>query len=340
MDRSRMLTLGGAGLLATSALAFAFVVFGGGEDAPPPLPDEVASAPLAPSQAPDVRREPPATVPRPDGNDGSSSSDEAVLPSDGSDGAPNEEDGPAGEAVPSVTDRDRSAKAGGERRAIRPPGPSAAALALCFPGVIPTPDGCASRATILSFAGEPIGVEGQDGAVQPLTVTLADPGDLAAPEREVGTCDDYLALKGRGWSALTSASMDRDLRMNRFCGLIAMARRAERPTRGGLARLTYGGLETVPPADWPSLGEAAFDAPTIALDADDDRLWRVEGEGLSLSLRDVGAADFDGDGRSEVLVHAGVAARGGTARGGGYLLAEGESGGQVRLSPANLYGRD
>ena len=333
MDRSSWLTLGGAALVAASTVTLAVLVFGG-EDEAPPLPEEVASAPVAPSQAPDDRAVPPAAPPP------APSEGEVLAPDDELSGEPDvpPADEPR-EADPDAIEPDPAPPAARDRsrpdpRAARPP------LAFCFPGVIPTPDGCASRETILSFAGEPIGVEGRDGAVAALTVTLADPGDPAAPEREVGTCDDYLPLKRRGWQALTGADLSRDLRMNRFCGLIAMARRAERPVRGGLTRLTYGGLETVPGEDWPSLGEASLTDPAIALDGDDDRVWRVEDDGLTVTLRDVGAADLDGDGESEVLVHAGVAARGGTARGGGYLLAEGRRGGAVRLTPPDLYGRE
>ena len=348
MDRSRQLTLGGAALVGASALTLALLTLGGDDEEAVTLPEEVASAPTAPSQAPDAGARParsgddpvvapPArgTVRDEDDADGDTTvGDEASLGLD-----------PDADRTPPDTNADRAAPREQTRRPRpRPPAQASTPLSFCFPGVIPTPDACASRETILAFAGEPIGVEAPGGGVTPLTVTLADPDDLAAPEREVGTCDAYLPLKRRGWQALTSADMDRDLRMNRFCGLIAMARRAERPSRGGLTRLTYGGLETVPPEDWPSLGpaagEARLDDPAIALEADDDRLWRIDGEAVSISLRDVGAADFDGDGRAEVLVHAGLAARGGTARGGGYLLAEGEPGGQVRLVPADLYGTD
>ena len=326
MDRSRLLTWGGAGLVGASVVTLAVLTLGG-NDVPEPvtLPDEVASAPLAPSQRPGEGRDraPRDAPPVASGDEDGADEDLALSePSDlGDPGAP---PAPVADAAP-------------DRVPERPSASAPAPLSFCFPGVLTTPDGCASRATILSFAGEAIGVEAPDGTVERLTVTLADPDDLSAPEREVGTCTDYLALKRRGWGAMTSAGMSRDLRMNRFCGLIAMAERAERPRRGGLTRLTYGLLETVPDADWPRLGENPVENPALALDAEDERLWRVETGAQNILLRDVGAADFDGDGEAEVLVHAGLAARGGTARGGGYLLAERARGGALRLRPADLY---
>ena len=337
--------LGGAGLVGASAIGLLALLFAGDDDAPVTLPAEVPAAPTAPSQLPDedaaaqpargertareVVLEPTA---RPEEQSGDGSRDEG----DGSrDDRATEREFARNEASDEFADDPRSAAVSEPTRRV--PAATSEPITFCFPGVIPTPDGCASRETVLAFAGEPIGIEGPGGAVEALTVTLADPDDLSAPEREVGTCDDYLALKAAGWGALTQAGMNRDLRMNRFCGLIAMADKAARPRRGGLARLSYTVLEQMQLSERLSLGEARLDNADIAMDADDDRLWRLESEALTATLRDVASADFDGDGRAEVLVHAALAARGGTARGGGYMLADGEAGGEIALAPANLY---
>ena len=333
MDRARGMMLGGAGLVGVSMVGLlGLLIAGGDDDAPAPLPAEVPAAPTAPSQLPDddaavtlpVREDRAARGPaarpvdrRGEGGDPRGDDSAPINP---------RADGPVGE---------RAARAAEPTRRL--PATAPTPITFCFPAVIPTPDGCASRETVLAFAGEPIGVEGPEGGVEALTVTLADPDDLEAPEREVGTCDAYLGLKARGWGALTQAGMARDLRMNRFCGLIAMARKAERPRRGGLSRLSYTVLERMELSERLALGEADLKNADIAQDAEDDRLWRLETDTLTVSLQDVASADFDDDGRAEVLVHAALAARGGTARGGGYMLADGEAGGEIALAPANLY---
>ena len=312
MDRSRQLILAGAGLIALALLLGLGLLLArpGAGPVPEPLPEEVSSAPLAPSQPPD-----PSAAQR-----GKAEADADVVP-DARDG-----DGEAsGGSVPLPEPRERTS-------APAPSFPSGdEAIVFCLPSVIPTPDGCAARETVLGFAGEPIGEVAPDGTMRALTVELASP-DPAEPPTTVETCDDLLTLREEGWGALTQAGMAREQRMDRFCDLIVMARRAEPARGGGLERLDYGVLAQVPPKDWPSFGESSLEDPVVSLSADEPRTWLVAGQANDLVLQDVATADFNEDGRSEVLVYAALAARGGTARWGGYLLAR-RAGNTTRLSP-------
>ena len=357
MDRTKLMMGAGAVLLASGVGALGVSMLGGedaGDARVTPLPQEVASAPTAASQPPAPRTSAPRVrTPQAQGEarlDLDQTDDEGDLTIVSAEEEPPEAPRLNG---PEPRDYEEAPERGAASRPpVRPAPPDIAVspdplvlrddisprapLLFCFRGVIPTPNGCATKEAVLSLAGEEIGVEGADGRTAALTVTLADPEDMTAPEVTARTCDQYLGLKAQGWGGLTSADMARELKMNRFCGLIAMARRAEPSRRGGMSAITYGALEKVAPSDWPAIGPVSMRGAAIAMDGEDARVWRVETEDASIQLRDVTSADFDEDGYAEVLVHTAVTAKGGTARAGGYVLAE-RDGEAVRLKTADLY---
>jgi hypothetical protein len=309
VDRAKVLTIAGVALVAIGVLLLVALLLRGLGEAEDPVRAEAPEVPSADGPPPSAE--------------------------------------PYGGRVPLVVEREPEGESGSDRARPRPADRVRSVpdqIELCFPGVIPTRDGCASREVVAGYATERVGVLQPGGEAEPLTVELADPEDIDAPPREVATCDEFMRLKSRGWGPLTSVAISRELEMLRFCGLVRMASRAAAPVRQGLDTLDHSALLAVRPGDWPTIGEASPRDPLIRRDEAAGR-WVAEGETVTITLRDVGSADFDGDGAGEVLVYAtvrpdgaGGPSGGGTARGGGYLLAERDGGdGPVRLTPADLY---
>lgn len=341
MDNARALTIAGI-LLACAALLGLFLVLTGGGEEPVALPEERVAAPTAPSQSP---VEEPQPEPRSEG---------AVLPVPPTESdAPEDEVAAKAEPLPSdppdetetlladiagAVDADEEETLTEETASPPAPGPvqlqPGETITFCFPGVIPVPGDCADRETVLALATETIGVRGEDGRTEALSVELADPAGLAE-SRTATTCEQYASLKANDWGPLTTVAMRRDREMNRFCGLIAMARRAA-PGRGGLEALSEDLLEAMPDDEWPSMGEADVTNPIVLDTPGDPRVWFVQADRVEFTVRDVASADFDGDGANEVLVFTALQAADGTAVGGGYALAE-RAGGRLRLVATDPY---
>lgn len=339
VDRARALTIAGV-TLGLAAIFGLFLVLTVGGDAPDPLPEERAAMPTAPSQSP-VRVPRDARTP-----DAVRTADQAAPPGAAEDQLressrtlsveddrgdavtpPRAKPSPAFPARPD-TGAPVDLQTPAPTLASGPAGP----VVFCFPDVIPTPDSCADRQTVLSFATEEIGVATEGGA-EALTVDLADPA--GGPDRTARTCEQFLSLKANDWGALTTAGMRREQKMNRFCGLIAMASRAM-PARGGLTALTEDLIEGMAEDDWPTIGEATVTNPLVLDTPGDPRVWFVQADRVEFTIRDVASADFDGDGQAEVLVFIALQAADGTAVAGGYSIAQ-RDGLTLTLTPADVY---
>ena len=338
MDNARALTIAGIALACAAVLGL-FLVLTGGEE-PVVLPEERDAAPTAPSQSPVAQPSAPLAGPPQDEDVPTISdadSDDGALASEGAREAdePDETEALLADIEAAVEAAEEESGAGAPARAGAPaPLQPSERITFCFPGVIPIPGDCADRETVLALATETIGVRGEDGRTEALSVELADPAGLAQ-SRTATTCEQYASLKANEWGPLTTVAMRRDREMNRFCGLIAMARRAA-PGRGGLEALSEALLEGVPDAAWPTIGEAEVANPIVLDTPGDPRVWFVQADRVEFTVRDVASADFDGDGANEVLVFTALQAADGTAVGGGYALAE-RAGGGVRLMPTDPY---
>ena len=343
MDSARALTIAGIALACAMLLGL-FLVLTGDGDEPVVLPEERDAAPTAPSQSPVAPpAAPPVALPQdedvppivftePD------EPDDELVATDGAGeaDAPDETEAILAdiEAAVDAANEDAGADASRARSSAPVPLEPSERITFCFPGVIPVPGDCADRETVLALATETIGVRGEDGRTEALSVELSDPAGLAE-SRTARTCEQYASLKANDWGPLTTVAMRRDREMNRFCGLIAMARRAS-PGRGGLAALSEELLEGVPDAAWPTIGEAEVANPIVLDTPGDPRVWFVQADRVEFTVRDVASADFDGDGTNEVLVFTALQAADGTAVGGGYALAE-RAGEGVRLVATDPY---
>ena len=343
MDNARALTIAGI-LLACAALLGLFLVLTGGGEEPVALPEERVAAPTAPSQSPaaaptterELGREDavlPVPLSEPDAPEDEVAVEAEPLPSD----VPDETDALLADIAGAADAQDGEVVT---EEATPPPAPGPTqlqpveAITFCFPGVIPVPGNCADRETVLALASETVGVRGEDGRTEALSVELADPAGLAE-SRTATTCEQYASLKANDWGPLTTVAMRRDREMNRFCGLIAMARRAV-PGRGGLDALSEDLLEAMPDEEWPTIGEADVTNPIVLDTPGDPRVWFVQADRVEFTVRDVASADFDRDGSNEVLVFTALQAADGTAVGGGYALAE-RAGGRLRLVATDPY---
>ena len=327
IDKARALQIAGIAL-GLAALLGLFLIFTGEEDEVVTLPPERDAAPTAASQNPD------RTILAEADDD-----DPAIVAAEPSEELPVETPEPLELPRRDEAPSDQNAPIRLQPDEVDVPAPVVAdaggrAVTFCFPEVIPTPTDCADRETVLAFATEEIGVRAADGVTEALAVELVDPAGLDDP-RTARTCEQYLSLKANDWGPMTTAAMRRDAKMNRFCGLIAMARRAQ-PGQGGLTALTEDLLEGMPDERWPTIGEAAVENPLVLDTPGDPRAWFVQADRVEFTMRDVASADFDGDGANEVLVFTALQAADGTAVGGGYSLAEMRDG-TLTLKAADLY---
>ena len=207
-------------------------------------------------------------------------------------------------------------------------------IRFCFPEILQGPAGCMAKRDLLGAADRVVDRITKEGLVRHATVKMVHPTDFTAPEKQVDSCPAYAALRGAGWTPLSSADRVDESRFIRFCGLLSMVRLASpaRTTRFLPDGLSEREIAQVPAADWPTFGEPLDAGPVITADGEDPRRWQAESPTLRLVLQDVAHADFDGDGVGERLVFIAVRARGGSAGFAGYSLLEHE-GDVIRLQP-------
>lgn len=198
---------------------------------------------------------------------------------------------------------------------------------LCLRTDIGAPDGarCYSPQEIAAFAESPVLDDG-GGAVN---LRLSLPGDEARGLEAVRTCEEYEARLGEGWRALSSREMRREAFFTRDCGARALLMKA-RP-----AKTSYFASGECSEADIRSLiagalfrigKEAGEDAPAEVVRAGAE--WRISGGGRTMLIQEIAHADFNADGRGDMLVYIQLAAESATAQTGmvGFLDKEAAEG--------------
>lgn len=215
-------------------------------------------------------------------------------------------------------------------------------------------DTCVTRERLREIAREPL-MESQPvlrlGQIQtkpkPMKVDLVHPTDMSADPATVTDCATFNRLKSDGWGGLTSRDMARERQFIKRCGLFSMAERATMPsvTYFKDGKMSEVDIKKIPSADWPYIGEP-MDRPSLKVYPGtsartykkDDRFHIAEYGIMRTLMSEVSHADFNGDGRADMLVLlSGAPADGGTARVAMYCLVEKDANGNLRMVPAELY---
>lgn len=168
--------------------------------------------------------------------------------------------------------------------------------------------GCVSPGAIAGLMDA--AVLGSDQAPQVVTLTAADGLNTS----DVSTCTDYLARRREGWYAETSRDMARESYFARACGALAALAHAK---PGGASAFSGGRLSKPDVAALAAETSFAF-GPDAAARAtrviEEGPDWRIETDDAVARIQPLAHADFDGDGRREVLIFVDIRPVEGTAR--------------------------
>lgn len=171
---------------------------------------------------------------------------------------------------------------------------------------------CYAPAEAAGLAGNPV----LDNQGAPVVINLSPPADLSRGLEAVGNCAQYRALTREGWYALSTAEMRRDAYFQRACGVLDFLEAARAPD------VSYFKDGALADADMRSLAETsrfrigtAGDAPatTATASALSDGLWLIDSDDQSARLQEIAHADFNTDGRGDMLVFVTISVKDATA---------------------------
>lgn len=202
------------------------------------------------------------------------------------------------------------------RGAPAPRAPATGEQVVCLKTDIPLIEGadkrCFTRSEIAALADRRV----LDSQGAPAEVELSHPRDVARAPETAATCRRYESLAGEGWYALSSRDMRREAYFRRACGALAFLERARKPD------VTYFEDGALSEADVDSLaGTSPFrigpavepGARETTIEKDPDGTWRLISDGQIALLQEIAHADFDGDGRGDMLVFVAMRVEGATA---------------------------
>ena len=171
---------------------------------------------------------------------------------------------------------------------------------------------CYAPAEAAALAEHPV----LDDAGAPAIVALSSPNEGSRDVEEVGTCAQYRAFTRDGWYAASSAEMRREAFFQRACGVLDMVEQARAP------QVSYFKDGELADADMSSLAETfefrigpapAPPAPPTSVSAVSMGVWLFESGDQTARLQEIAHADFDGDGRGDMLVFVTVTVKDATA---------------------------
>lgn len=152
-----------------------------------------------------------------------------------------------------------------------------------------------------------------DGA--PVSLSLSHPSDRSRELAIADNCAAWRRLAAEGWFALSTREMRREAWFVRACGTLALLEGARLPreshfaegalTEADLRSLAGSGRFRIGPVSEGGSGEVAIDR--------DGAAWRLFAAGSRARLQEIAHADFNEDGRGDMLVFIVTQAEGGTA---------------------------
>lgn len=155
-----------------------------------------------------------------------------------------------------------------------------------------------------------------DNQGAPVDVELTHPTDVERAPEKAATCRQYDKLADEGWYALSSRDMRREAYFKRACGVLDFLTHAKKPDvtyfkDGALSETDVDSLAGTAPFHIGPSKEPGLSETTISKQP--DGTWRLISDGDVALLQEIAHADFDGDGRGDMLVFVSVGAQGGTA---------------------------
>ncbi|HXI86337.1 MAG TPA: hypothetical protein VNH64_02680 [Parvularculaceae bacterium] len=199
-----------------------------------------------------------------------------------------------------------------EKGAVEKP---ASAYAVCLMSELPLIKGadkrCYKPEALAALEDAP--VIGGDG--EAASVALSSPTDASAPTKDASTCREYNQLTNEGWYAMTAADMRREDYFKRACGTLVLLGEARAPeaTYFENGELSEGDVRSLAQTAKFRIGpeEAPEAAPVVA--KDEGSAWRITtGEQVAI-IQPIAHADFNADGRGDMLVFVAMRIEGGTA---------------------------
>ncbi|HOP19251.1 MAG TPA: hypothetical protein PK585_04145 [Amphiplicatus sp.] len=179
---------------------------------------------------------------------------------------------------------------------------------------------CYAPAEFAAFMDSP--VLGGDGA--PVSVRLAHPTDMTREPESVTTCNQYRARIAEGWYAETARDMAREGFFTRACGVVSMLAEARAPevTYFDDGACTAGDIEAFAasaPIGFTEGGEPS--ATSAGVERAGESEWAISSGDQKARLQEFAHADFNGDGRGDMLVFIHMSVEGGSASASriGYL---------------------
>lgn len=149
----------------------------------------------------------------------------------------------------------------------------------------------------------------------PVKLRLTPPDDQDGAQ-DVATCAEYTQKTGAGWYAMTSLDMRKEAFFVRACGVLAMlqaARPAEVSYFEGDA-LTTREIESLAVSSPFGITERDVKpSPATIAQAGENR-WRITFDSQIVDLQEIAHADFNADGRGDILVFVSITAVNGTAQ--------------------------
>lgn len=152
-----------------------------------------------------------------------------------------------------------------------------------------------------------------DDQGSPVALQLSHPSDETRAPESVTTCNAYGAYVSEGWYAMTAREMAHEAYFVRACGVLHLLATAAPASVSYFENdeLSLGDVEALAAGAPFGIGEAAAQAGRAEkLRA---HFWRIASGAQVAVLQEIAYADFNGDGRGDMLVFVALGVEGGSA---------------------------
>lgn len=197
----------------------------------------------------------------------------------------------------------------------RPGATTVASGKICFARDVPFIEGaagdCYEPGDLASLAEKPV----VDATGAEASVSLSHPTDVSGGMQIAHNCAQFRKMSADGWYALSTKDMRHEALFTRACGMLATLEQAQP------AKASFFDKSGLTEADMKSLAEGPamrfgpeFETPAGgAAVSRVGESWRISSPTEAATIEEIAQADFNGDGRADILVFVTLNAEGGTA---------------------------